>query len=192
MVGVAGKAARREGLGGLAGADAECTARAQAGGLPGSYRAWLSATEIDAKSRVGSGCVPQVSRRVLRSRRPRPGWGNWWGSCGFLLRSAVQNVPPIEINRRNLCLSLLFSTRPLPAESPLSPEPPCLPSPAFAPWPRPNTSAPCWKTNTSPWSRSYLLLAACPAQLWRATNPSSPAAAVKAAIRCLHCLVCRA
>jgi hypothetical protein len=50
-------------LGGLAGADAECTARAQAGGLPGSYRAWLSATGIDAKARVGSGGWVRVDGR---------------------------------------------------------------------------------------------------------------------------------
>jgi hypothetical protein len=50
-------------LGGLAGADAECAARAQAGGLPGTYRAWLSSSAATAKSRVGSGGWVRVDGR---------------------------------------------------------------------------------------------------------------------------------
>jgi hypothetical protein len=38
-------------LGGLAGADAICAQSAQAAGLPGTYRAWLSTTTIDAVTR---------------------------------------------------------------------------------------------------------------------------------------------
>jgi hypothetical protein len=42
-------------LGGVAGGDAECTARATAAGLPGTYHAWLSTTGVDAIGRVGNG-----------------------------------------------------------------------------------------------------------------------------------------
>ena len=38
-------------LGGLAGADAKCQAAATAGGLTGTYRAWLGATGVDPSSR---------------------------------------------------------------------------------------------------------------------------------------------
>ena len=42
-------------LGGLAGGDAICQARAAAGGLPaGTYRAWLSTSTVDAWTRLGS------------------------------------------------------------------------------------------------------------------------------------------
>ena len=41
-------------LGGLAGADAICAARAAAGGLPGTYVAWLSTSTVNASSRLGS------------------------------------------------------------------------------------------------------------------------------------------
>jgi hypothetical protein len=41
-------------LGGLAGADSICTGRAQAAGLSGTYRAWLSTSTVDAKDRLGS------------------------------------------------------------------------------------------------------------------------------------------
>ncbi len=40
-------------LGGLAGADAICQARATAGGIPGTFRAWLSSTTTSAASRLG-------------------------------------------------------------------------------------------------------------------------------------------
>lgn len=39
-------------LGGVAGADAECNARAAAAGLPGEYIAWLSTPEFDAITRI--------------------------------------------------------------------------------------------------------------------------------------------
>jgi hypothetical protein len=41
-------------LGGLAGADAACQARAQAAGLTGAFHAWLSTSTVDARSRFGS------------------------------------------------------------------------------------------------------------------------------------------
>lgn len=41
-------------LGGLAGADAICAARATAASLPGTYVAWLSTDTVDAVSRLGS------------------------------------------------------------------------------------------------------------------------------------------
>jgi hypothetical protein len=41
-------------LGGLAGADAICAARATAAGLPGTYVAWLSTGSVDAMTRLGS------------------------------------------------------------------------------------------------------------------------------------------
>lgn len=41
-------------LGGLAGADAICQARASAAGLPGTYVAWLSTTTVDARDRLGT------------------------------------------------------------------------------------------------------------------------------------------
>ncbi len=39
-------------LGGLAGADAKCQARAQAAGLTGTWKAWLSAIDGDARDRI--------------------------------------------------------------------------------------------------------------------------------------------
>jgi hypothetical protein len=41
-------------LGGLAGADAICQARAQAGGRAGTYKAWLSTSTVNANTRFGS------------------------------------------------------------------------------------------------------------------------------------------
>ncbi len=41
-------------LGGLAGADAICQARATAGGLAGTYRAWLSTSTVNASTRFGA------------------------------------------------------------------------------------------------------------------------------------------
>ena len=41
-------------LGGLAGADAICNARAAAAALPGTYVAWLSTSTVDAKDRLGT------------------------------------------------------------------------------------------------------------------------------------------
>jgi len=41
-------------LGGLAGADAICQARAQGAGLAGTYRAWLSTSTVNASDRFGS------------------------------------------------------------------------------------------------------------------------------------------
>ncbi len=56
-------------LGGLAGADAICAARAQAAGLPGTYRAWLSTASESALSRLGSaaGWVRPDGKLVARS-----------------------------------------------------------------------------------------------------------------------------
>jgi hypothetical protein len=42
-------------LNGIAGADAECTARASAAGLPGTYKAWINDKGLDASLRVGQG-----------------------------------------------------------------------------------------------------------------------------------------
>ena len=57
-------------LGGLAGADAICQARAQAGGLAGTYRAWLSTSTASAFSRLGtaSGWVRPDGKPVFDSR----------------------------------------------------------------------------------------------------------------------------
>jgi hypothetical protein len=54
-------------LGGLGGADTLCAQRAQAASLPGTYRAWLSTTTVDAISRLGtaSGWVRPDGRPVL-------------------------------------------------------------------------------------------------------------------------------
>lgn len=41
-------------MGGLAGADAICAARATAGGLAGTYKAWLSTSTVNAKDRLGT------------------------------------------------------------------------------------------------------------------------------------------
>jgi len=41
-------------LGGLAGADAFCADRAAAAGIPGTFRAWLSSTTVDARDRLGA------------------------------------------------------------------------------------------------------------------------------------------
>jgi hypothetical protein len=56
-------------LGGVAGADAICQARAQAAGLPGTYRAWLSTAGASALSRLGSasGWVRPDGKLVARS-----------------------------------------------------------------------------------------------------------------------------
>jgi hypothetical protein len=42
-------------LNGVGGADAECTARATAAGLPGTYKAWISDVGVNANGRVGNG-----------------------------------------------------------------------------------------------------------------------------------------
>ena len=47
-------------LGGLAGADAICQARASSVGLPGTYRAWLSTTAVDAEARFFHSPSPYV------------------------------------------------------------------------------------------------------------------------------------
>ena len=41
-------------IGGLTGADSKCNSRASAGGLPGTYVAWLSTTSVNAKDRLPS------------------------------------------------------------------------------------------------------------------------------------------
>ena len=57
-------------LGGLAGADAICQARASAVGLTGTYRAWLSTTTVNAIDRLGtaSGWVRPDGRPFVNSR----------------------------------------------------------------------------------------------------------------------------
>jgi CUB/sushi domain-containing protein len=54
-------------LGGLAGADAICAARATAAGLAGTYKAWLSTSTVNAKDRLGtaSGWVRPDGKPVL-------------------------------------------------------------------------------------------------------------------------------
>ena len=54
-------------LGGLAGADNLCMTRAQAAGLPGTYRAWLSTATVGAKDRLGnaSGWIRPDGKPVL-------------------------------------------------------------------------------------------------------------------------------
>ena len=42
-------------LNGVTGADTECTARAAAAGLPGTYKAWISDVGVNANARVGTG-----------------------------------------------------------------------------------------------------------------------------------------
>jgi hypothetical protein len=54
-------------LGGVAGADTECTNRAAAANLPGTYRAWISNTGVDANARVGSGGWVRVDGRPFAS-----------------------------------------------------------------------------------------------------------------------------
>ena len=50
-----------QGFLGLAGADNNCNARAQAAGLPGTYTAWLSDSLTDARDRVTQATVPYVN-----------------------------------------------------------------------------------------------------------------------------------
>lgn len=45
-------------IGGLAGADAKCTTDKTAAGLPGTYKAFLSSSTVDAKNRVTQATVP--------------------------------------------------------------------------------------------------------------------------------------
>jgi hypothetical protein len=47
-------------LGGVMGADAICNMRAQAGGLPGTYKAWLSTNQGTPASRFVQSLVPYV------------------------------------------------------------------------------------------------------------------------------------
>ena len=47
---------------GLAGADGRCQSVAQMAGLPGSYRAWLSSTEVDAATRITHASVRPILR----------------------------------------------------------------------------------------------------------------------------------
>jgi hypothetical protein len=56
-------------LGGLAGADAICAQRAVAGGLAGTYRAWLSTSTVNAIDRLGSasGWVRPDGKPVLNN-----------------------------------------------------------------------------------------------------------------------------
>jgi hypothetical protein len=57
-------------LGGLAGADAICAARALAGGIPGVFVAWLSTGTMDARDRLGTaeGWVRVDGKPFARSR----------------------------------------------------------------------------------------------------------------------------
>jgi hypothetical protein len=54
-------------LGGIAGADAECTARATAAGLPGTYKAWINDNGVNANSRVGAGGWVRTDGRPFTS-----------------------------------------------------------------------------------------------------------------------------
>ncbi len=47
-------------LGGLAGADAKCQARADAAGLTGTYKAWLSSSTVSASSRLTHNTGPYM------------------------------------------------------------------------------------------------------------------------------------
>jgi hypothetical protein len=47
-------------LGGLAGADALCMAQAAVGNLPGTFKAWLSTTTVNAESRLTHSAGPYV------------------------------------------------------------------------------------------------------------------------------------
>ena len=49
-------------LGGLDGADAKCQARAQAAGLPGTYRAWISDATGSPSTRFTQSTIPYVRR----------------------------------------------------------------------------------------------------------------------------------
>jgi cysteine-rich repeat protein len=49
-------------LGGLAGADAICNARAQAAGLPGTYMAWISTNQGSPSTRFVQSAVPYLLR----------------------------------------------------------------------------------------------------------------------------------
>lgn len=53
-------------LGGLAGADANCNAAATAGSLPGTYTAWLSDRDIDARDRIFNSDGPYVRTDGVR------------------------------------------------------------------------------------------------------------------------------
>jgi hypothetical protein len=47
-------------LGGLSGADAKCQAAADSAGLPGTYKAWLSTSSVDARDRLVHALGPYV------------------------------------------------------------------------------------------------------------------------------------
>lgn len=52
-------------LGGLAGADAVCNARAAAGGLSGTYVAWLSTNSVQAKNRITDGLYARTDGQII-------------------------------------------------------------------------------------------------------------------------------
>jgi hypothetical protein len=57
-------------LGGVAGADSQCNALAQAAHLPGQFRAWLSTSTVDAKSRLMTPSGQVASGWVRPDHRP--------------------------------------------------------------------------------------------------------------------------
>lgn len=52
-------------LGGLVGADSQCQARATAAGLPGTYRAWLSTSSVDAIDRIDEATYYKIDGSLL-------------------------------------------------------------------------------------------------------------------------------
>jgi len=56
-------------LGGLAGADAECQARAVAAGLGGIWRAWLSSSSTDAKDRIPDATYKRLDSAVIATNK---------------------------------------------------------------------------------------------------------------------------
>lgn len=52
-------------LGGLSGADAICNTRAAAGGLSGTYTAWLSTTSVHAKNRISDGLYARTDGALV-------------------------------------------------------------------------------------------------------------------------------
>ena len=56
-------------LGGLAGGDSVCAARANAAGLGGSWRAWLSTSAVNAKDRISDGVYVRIDGLPIASSK---------------------------------------------------------------------------------------------------------------------------
>jgi hypothetical protein len=81
-------------LGGVAGADSQCNALAQAAHLPGQFRAWLSTSTVDAKARLVTQGGQAASGWVRPDHRP------FAASLDQMLSGAILN--PLRIDETGI------------------------------------------------------------------------------------------